>query len=194
MAGIYPTPLPILPSLDGALPESLVGRRFILIVPGSSPRHPKKRWPATRFGMVAAALHDLGYTPVIIGSNTERDLAAAIREACPEAIDLVGHTTIESVAALAQKAVLTIGNDTGVTHLAAAAGCPVVVLFSRASDPAWCAPRGRSVRVLAVIDLDELEVARVLAEAVGIIDHRPMPAEGGALSVVGEEGHGGARN
>ena len=56
MAGIYPTPLPMLPSLDCALPESLVGRRFILIVPGSSPRHPKKRWPAFRFGMVAAAL------------------------------------------------------------------------------------------------------------------------------------------
>jgi ADP-heptose:LPS heptosyltransferase len=194
MAGIYPTPLPILPSLDGALPESLVGRRFVLIVPGSSPRHPKKRWPATRFGMVAAALHDLGYTPVIIGSNTERDLAAAIRAACPQAIDLVGHTTIESVAALAQNAALTIGNDTGVTHLAAAAGCPVVVLFSRASDPDWCAPRGRSVRVLAVIDLDELVVARVLSEVVGIINHRPMPAEGSALSVAGEEGHGGARN
>jgi hypothetical protein len=50
------------------------------------------------------------------------------------------------------------------------------------------------VRVLAVIDLDELEIARVLSEAVGIIDHWPMPAEGSALSVVGEEGHGGARN
>jgi hypothetical protein len=29
---------------------------------------------------------------------------------------------------------------------------------------------------------------------VGIINHRPMPAEGSALGVAGEEGHGGARN
>ncbi len=179
MAGIHPTPLPMLPSLDCALPQSLLGRPFILIVPGSSPRHPEKRWPAWRFGMLAVGLHDLGYVPVVIGSSAELDLAAAISEICPEAIDLVGRTDIETVAGLAQRAALTIGNDTGVSHLAAAAGCPIVVLFSRASDPAWCAPRGRVVRVLAAANLDELEVDRVLAEAAGIIDQQTTPAEGG---------------
>ncbi len=196
MAGIHPTPLPILPPLDCALPQSLIGRPFVLIVPGSSPRRPEKRWPACRFGMLATALHDLGYIPVVIGSNAERDLAAAIREACPAAIDLAGSTDIEAVAALAQRATLTIGNDTGVTHLAAAAGCPIVVLFSRASDPAWCAPRGRTVRVLAVTDLDELEVGRVLGEALGIIDRQTiLPAEGDALeNAAGEALRSGARN
>ena len=164
MGGIYPTPLPLLPHLDCALPQSLVGRRFVLVVPGSSPRHPAKRWPARRFGLLAEALHASGYTSVVIGAAGERALAAAIREVCPSAIDLTGRTAIVEVAALAERAVLTIGNDTGVTHLAAAAGCPVVVLFSGATDPDWCAPRGRLVRVLALGDLDELGVDRVLAE------------------------------
>jgi ADP-heptose:LPS heptosyltransferase len=169
MAGIYPIPLPVLPALDCALPQQLAGRRFALLVPGSSPRHPAKRWPARRFGMLAAELRQAGCASVVIGSQAERALVTAIREICPDAIDLVGCTDIASAAALAQRAVLTVGNDTGVTHLAAAAGCPVVVLFSSTSDPAWCAPRGGVVRVLAVSDLHELEVERVRAEAFEVI-------------------------
>jgi hypothetical protein len=48
-------------------------------------------------------------------------------------------------------------------HLIAAAGCPSVVLFSRDSDPALTAPRGRSVTVLGRPDLADLDLAPVLA-------------------------------
>ena len=154
MAGIYPTPLPALPPFDRALPDELGGRDFVLLVPGSSPRHPAKRWPVARFAMLARALGEIGNVPVVVGSAPEAALAAAIREACPGAVDLVGRTDIGLLAALAQRARLTIGNDTGVCHLAAAAGCPVIVLFSRASDPARHAPRGRLVRVFAAPDLE----------------------------------------
>ncbi|MFZ3237493.1 MAG: glycosyltransferase family 9 protein [Stellaceae bacterium] len=169
MAGIYPTPLPLLPPLVCALPSQLAGRRFALLVPGSSARHPAKRWSARHFGMLAEELRHAGCASVVVGSQAERPLATAIREICRDAVDLVGRTDIATVAALAQRAVLTVGNDTGVTHLAAAAGCPVIVLFSSASDPAWCAPRGCAVRVLAAPDLVDLEVDRVLAEALDVV-------------------------
>ena len=62
-----------------------------------------------------------------------------------------------------------IGNDTGPMHLIAAAGIPAVVLFSAASDPALCAPRGPTggatvtvLRAPALGDLDEPTVARAL--------------------------------
>src|SRR4029077_5628574 len=126
---------PALPILDRPLPERLEGRDFVLLVPGSSPQHRAKRWPAARFTMLARALNEKGYLPVVVGSGHERPLAQAIGEGCPEALDLVGRTDIATLGALAQRAALTIGNDTGVCHLAAAAGCPVVVLFSRTSDP-----------------------------------------------------------
>jgi ADP-heptose:LPS heptosyltransferase len=176
MAGIHPTSLPILPPLDYELPQSLVERQFVLLVPGSSARHPAKRWQAQRYGMLAEALRRAGYASVVIGSSAERALGSAIREVCAEAIDLAGRTNLEAVAGLAQRALLTVGNDTGVTHLAAAAGCPVIVLFSGASDPAWCAPRGRMVRLLTVPNLNDLEVDQVLAEAVGVIEDR-LPTE-----------------
>lgn len=189
MAGIHPTPLPKLPPIAVALPQSLAGRQFVLLLPGASPRHPAKRWPASRYGLLAKALLDRGYTPVVIGSDGEQALAAAIREICPQAVDLVGRTDLLSVAGLAKRALLTIGNDTGVTHLAAAVGCPIVVLFSAASDPAWCAPRGLVVRVLTASDLKTLEVDRVLAEAVAIIDRPAMLQESEPASdACGENG------
>jgi ADP-heptose:LPS heptosyltransferase len=179
MAGIYPTPLPALPPLDPALPDRLVAqldarrldrtRDFVLLVPGSSPQHLAKRWPAARFAMLARALDEIGTVPVVVGSPHEAPLAGAIREACAGAVDLVGQTDIATLAALAQRARLTVGNDTGVCHLAAAAGCPLIVLFSQDTDPARCAPRGRLVQVLAVPDLNDLAAETVIAEAIGIL-------------------------
>ncbi len=174
MAGIYPTPPPALPAFERTLPEALGSRDFVLLVPGSSPRHPAKRWPAARFATLAQALDGKGYLPVVVGSEHERPIAAAIREACPGALDLVGRTDIALLAALAQHAALTVGNDTGVCHLAVAAGCPLVVLFSRESDPARVAPRGPVVRILGAPDLDDLAADSVTAAALSILgDHGP---------------------
>lgn len=169
MAGIWPVPLPVLPLPTRAepsrrLPEALAGRRFALLVPGSSPHHPDKRWPADRYGALARHLAAQGLLPVVLGGKGEEDLAQTIRAACPPALDLVGRTDLDALADLARAAALTVGNDTGVTHIAAAGGHPVVVLFSNASDPRRCAPRGGVVRVLAVSDLGALAVETVFAE------------------------------
>jgi ADP-heptose:LPS heptosyltransferase len=173
MAGIYPTPPPSLPPLDRALPRQLDGRDFILLVPGSSPQHPAKRWPARCFAIVARALDEAGYLPVVVGSRHEQPLAAAIRETCPGAVDLVGQTDIPLLAALCRRARLTVGNDTGVCHLAAAAACPVVVLFSRQSDPARVAPRGPAVRILGAPDLNDLAAETVIAAATEMLAAAP---------------------
>ncbi|HEV2334937.1 MAG TPA: glycosyltransferase family 9 protein [Stellaceae bacterium] len=180
MAGIYPTPLPALPRFDRALPAALGKGDFILLVPGSSPRHFAKRWPAARFALLARALEAAGYLPVVVGSAPEAPLAAAIREACPGAVDLVGRTDIALLAAIAQRARLTVGNDTGVCHLAAAAGCPLVVLFSRESDPARVAPRGPLVEILGAPDLNDLAAETVIAEALDILSN-PRPHWGKGL-------------
>jgi ADP-heptose:LPS heptosyltransferase len=171
MAGIYPTPLPRLPAFDCA-PTVPTDRDLVLFAPGSSPHRRAKRWPAAHFGALAQALDAAGYRPIVVGAGGEEDLSAAIRSYCPAAVDLVGRTSIAALGALAQRAVLTVGNDNGVSHLAAAADCPVVVLFSETgSDPARCAPRGRLVRILTVPDLDALPVETVLADVLAILRH-----------------------
>lgn len=131
---------------------------FALLVPGSSPERPAKRWPATRYQALAERLVARGITPVAIGTAAERSLAASI----PAAIDLTGQTSFGDLADLARAARFAVGNDTGPMHLIATAGCPVITLFSNDSNPAQCAPRGRWARILQMPDLADLPVETVL--------------------------------
>jgi len=168
MAGIFPVSLvPWLPAA-GSLPVALAGRRFAVLIPGSSPRHLAKRWPANRYGELAIRLNDAGYRSVLVGVHGEADLGRAICAICPEAVNLVGRTDVAALAAFAGSAALTVGNDTGATHVAAAGAHPVVVLFSRASDPRLCAPRGKLVRVLMEPDLADLSVEKVFAACMAV--------------------------
>jgi len=161
MAGIHPVSrMPWLPAA-GSVPRVLTGRRFALLIPGSSPRHLAKRWPAERYGALATKLRDSGLLPVLVGVHGEAELGRTVSAVCPEAVNLVGLTDVPTLAALSAAAALTVGNDTGATHVAAAGARPVIVLFSRASDPRLCAPRGKRVRVLTEPDLAELSVERV---------------------------------
>jgi len=165
MAGIHPTPPPRCAASTRPLPAGLKRRTFFMLIPGSSPRHPAKRWPAKRYGELARELFaatDL--LPVVIGRAGEEVLAAEIREECPGAIDLVGRTELTGLADLAEAAAFAVGNDTGATHIAAVGGRPVVVLFSAASDPSRCAPRGGEIYVLSSPRLDDLSVGRVFTQ------------------------------
>ncbi|MDA0220648.1 MAG: ADP-heptose--LPS heptosyltransferase, partial [Proteobacteria bacterium] len=76
-------------------------------------------------------------------------------------IDLAGRTSFAQIAALGRGARLAVGNDTGPMHLIATAGCPSVVLFSGASDPALTAPRGPRVQVVRRHELADLAVDEV---------------------------------
>ena len=165
MAGIHPTPLPRCPASTRPLPAGLRKGAFFVMIPGSSPRHVDKRWPAGRYGELARQLLEAtGIIPVIIGSADEEGLAAEIRAACPSAIDLVGRTELTSLVDLADAAAFAVGNDTGATHIAALGGQPVLVLFSDASDPSRCAPRGPKVHLLSSRCLNDLPVCRVFVQ------------------------------
>ncbi|SDB67285.1 glycosyltransferase family 9 protein [Belnapia rosea] len=166
MAGITAFPPPPLDWLEEDIGGLGLPERFALLIPGASPGRPGKRWPAERFAALAAGL-DL---PVAVaGGPAEAPFAATIAAARPDgAIDLTGRTSLSALAAVARRAAFAVGNDTGPAHLAAAAGCPTLVLFGPESDPALCAPRGRTVAVLRHARLADLEVAEVRAALGGL--------------------------
>ena len=158
IAGITAFPDPDLTWLDGDASRLGLPPRFALLIPGASPHRPGKRWPG--FPALAAAL-DL--PAVVVGGRGEAALAAEIAAARPGTLNLTGRTDLTDLGAVARRAALAVGNDTGPTHLAAAAGCPTVALFGGESDPALCAPRGRTVRVLRADPLASLPPAAVAA-------------------------------
>lgn len=147
-------------------------RPTVLLIPGGSAHRPEKRWPAERYGELARALYDRGYDIVIIGGPQEGELAHKIQRILPQARDLTGRTDFARVAALGARAAVVIGNDTGPLHLAAAAGAPTIVLFSKASDPALSAPRGH-VAILQADELSQLPASAVLS---AVDNMTPQPA------------------
>lgn len=137
---------------------------YVLLIPGGSAHRLDKRWPGGRYAQLARRLRDTGYEVVIVGGPQEKPVAEEIARTGRGIRDMTGKTDFLQLARLASRAALAIGNDTGPTHLIAAAGAPTLVLFSQASDPALCAPRGK-VRVLRRDSLEQLSVAEVVETA-----------------------------
>lgn len=137
--------------------------RYVVLVPGGAQHRPRKRWPADSYAALARQLHDRGIASVVLGAASEAAVGAKIAAVAPSVRNLVGQTTLAEVAALARGAIAAIGNDTGPMHVIAGTGCPSLVLFSAASDPALCAPRGPAVKVIHRRDLTDLPPAQVAA-------------------------------
>ncbi len=160
MAGILETPLPDLSWVERDLRKFRLPQKFVLMVPGGAAHRAAKRWPAERYGAIARRLGERGINSVLIGTREDKDAIDAVLASSKTAMSLADHTDLLDIPAIARQAWAAIGNDTGPMHLAAAAGCRSVVLFSNESDPALCAPRGR-VAILRKPDLAQLEVDEV---------------------------------
>ena len=166
LAGIAAVPLPDLSWARADIGRFDLHPPYVLLVPGSAPKRPEKRWPETLFAQLAAQLVTRGLQPVLIGAASERGIIGAICRQVSAARDLCGQTSYLDIVGLARGARGALGNDTGPMHLIAATGCRTVSLFSGASDPALCAPRGPvadHVIVLRRDNLADLPVTEVLA-------------------------------
>jgi len=106
-----------------ALPLPAQTGPFVALVMGA--RQAAKRWPFGAFGELAALLsHAYKVTLVLLGSREDQDLGVLRGPV----IDLRGKTSLLQAAAVLKPCALYIGNDTGLMHIAAAVGTPVVEL------------------------------------------------------------------
>lgn len=132
------TELPLFPEEEAAFAELRrqlpVGRLgYVCIHPGA--RLASRRWLPQRFAQVADQLAADGLAIVLTGTREEAPILAAVRDAMRSpAVDLAGHTSLGTLAALAAEASLVVCNDTGMSHVAAAVGTPSVVI-ANGSDP-----------------------------------------------------------
>lgn len=162
MAGIPDVPVPNLSWATADVSRFSLPERYALLAPGGAAHRPGKQWPPERFGELAGVLAEKEIRPVILGAAGEAPIMAAIRDRCPEAVDLSGETALLELAALGRGARLAVGNDTGPMHLLSAVGCPSAVLFSSDSDPALCGQRGPKVTIIRKPELTALLAAEVM--------------------------------
>jgi heptosyltransferase-2 len=100
-----------------------------------------KLWPLGRVTELCHLLLAEGSTPLLLGAPADAAAAAAVLAAAP-ARSLVGRDRPALLTALLAEVDVLVAGDTGVAHLAAALGTPVVTLFGP-TDPRLSAPRGR---------------------------------------------------
>ncbi|HZT57278.1 MAG TPA: lipopolysaccharide heptosyltransferase II [Pyrinomonadaceae bacterium] len=105
-------------------------RPLVALCPGSTNSR-AKRWPAERFAALADALVEkLGADVALVGACDELDVSEEVaRRMRARPLVLTGETELSQTVALLSVADLLVTNDTGPAHVAAAAGCPVVVIF-----------------------------------------------------------------
>ena len=96
----------------------------------------RKRWPASRFGQVAAELGGrTGAQILLVGGRDARVGADEIKNCLKGVVvDLVGETSIGVVGSVLRNVDLLVSNDSGLAHVAAAVGTPVVVVFAHPLD------------------------------------------------------------
>jgi len=98
-----------------------------------------RRWPPERFAALGDALAARwGARLLLTGGDGERALTAAVRSSLrARSLDLAGTTDLGTFAALIAGLDLLVTNDTGASHLAAAAGTRSVVLFGPSRPGRW---------------------------------------------------------
>ncbi len=119
---------------------------FAVIHPFSGSR--RKNWPLERFRQVGRELSRR--LPVAWCAGPEENLEEATR-----------FEDLYELACWLASARLYIGNDSGITHLAAAVGTPVVALFGATNPRVW-SPRGPRVRVVSAPSMENIGVEDVI--------------------------------
>lgn len=115
------------------------GGRWAALAPGAA-YGPAKMWPAHRFAELGRRLATRGFSVVVLGNPAEAPLCARVAAGVgPAALDLAGKTTLSEAASVLAGCEVAVTNDSGLMHLAAAVGAPLVALFG-STDPTATGP------------------------------------------------------
>ena len=124
------------------------GKRSIGLAP-STARGDAKRWPARRFGELAARLRARGLEALIVIGPGEEAVADELCRAAKLELPVVGtDSDIAGLAAITTRLGVLVGNDSGPVQLASRLGIPVVAIFGP-TDPGRTAPIGSRHRVVS---------------------------------------------
>lgn len=112
--------------------HSLGTKKFVALMPGAE-FGPAKRWPGEHYAGFARAMMEQGYSIALLGSKNDAPVTAEIASLAPGSIDLAGHTRLEDAIDLIAAARLAVSNDSGLMHVAAAVGTPIVAVYGSTS-------------------------------------------------------------
>ena len=114
-------------------------KRAVALCPGAE-YGPAKRWPPSYFAELARALTKSGDAVWLLGSSKDAQIAQDIvRLSDGACVNLCGRTTLDQAVELLASARLAVTNDSGLMHVAAAVGTPLIAIYG-SSTPAFTPP------------------------------------------------------
>ena len=114
---------------------------------------PAKRWPTRYFAKLARKFSAQDYAVWLIGSKKDEEIGAEIELAAVGAcINLCGKTTLDEAIDLLSCAAFIVSNDSGLMHVAAALGKPLIALYG-SSSPAFTPPLSEQAHIVK-LDLE----------------------------------------
>ena len=156
LLGASNLPRPALARMEACdlLPGGAASQPRIVIHAGSGGYSRARRWLPARFAQVARQLHDRFDARIILVGTAADDSAELARLLDVPALDLTGQTSLPQLAHVISRSDLFIGADSGVMHIAAASGTPVLSIFGPSNLHAWhpWAPGGRAIALTSGVE------------------------------------------
>ncbi len=134
---------PLLPVRSSSRDGLLIG-----IAPGAT-FGPAKRWRSEKFVKLVDRLVNLsGCRIYVLGGKEESPMKSKLSNPVRSKVeDYTGKTDILTAASLIAQCKVMVSNDTGILHLAAAVGTPVIALFG-STNPSWTGPLGQNHSII----------------------------------------------
>lgn len=138
--------------------------RSVAIHPGSGAA--QKCWPASRFAAVIEQLWQQNRSVLLLAGPADSERVHDVFQQLsspptPEILKLLTNAPLMEVARQLQPCRCYLGNDSGITHLAAMLSIPTIAIFGP-TDPAIWRPVGPFVKVLQGRTLEDVTVGAVM--------------------------------
>src|SRR6059058_3047913 len=96
-----------------------------------------KQWATENFARVVEAVSARGFTPVAVVAPNEKPVLQSLKNYSSSRVVGFDNLSLPEITALAARAKLFVGNDSGIAHIAAAVGAPCVVVFGSSNTAHW---------------------------------------------------------
>jgi ADP-heptose:LPS heptosyltransferase len=88
-----------------------------------------KQWPTENFARTAEFLSEEGFAPIAVAASKEGEVLKRLKQFSQVPIITFDNLSLPEITALAARAKIFVGNDSGIAHIAAAVRTPAVVIF-----------------------------------------------------------------
>ncbi len=155
---------PTQPDLEEAGPI-LPEQPFIVLHPGSGGK--KKIWPLENWRKLIAILQEKQHATLLVGGEADDENVSVLRAEFH--LPVANHLPLRTLGAVLSRCRLFLGHDSGISHLAAAAGARCLLLFGP-TDPEIWAPLNPSVKIITSPDSTMENIAfDMVAERVKVL-------------------------